>query len=107
MIKKGLIIICFWSLVECFTGGWSNNQSLTFSNPNERILAITLYLLPNCPHASEVLPRIETWIQFQDNRNWQTLPPTPFYPSPTLRIVYQEYGVNYIGKNEILELISK
>lgn len=106
MIKKALVFICFWSLMECFTGGWSNNQSLTFPNPNERILSINLYLLPNCPYAREVLPRIETWFQVQDIRTWQMLPPTPFYPSPTLRIIYQEYGVNYIGKNEILDLIS-
>ncbi len=106
MFKKGLIFICFWSLIECFTGGWSNNQSLTFLNPNERILAITLYLLPNCQHAREVLPRLENWLEVQDISIWKTLPPTPFYPSPTLRMVYQEYGVNYIGKNQIIGLIS-
>lgn len=100
------MLICLWSWVECFTGSWFNKSSLAFSQPQERILVITLYLIPNCPHAVEVLPRIEMWIRTQAVADLKLSSPTPFYPSPTLRIDYEHYGVNYIGKNEIIALIS-
>ncbi len=99
-----LVYLCCW--VECFTGTFLNNSSLAFSQPKERILVITLYLIPNCPHALAVLPNIKIWIQNQGIHELLLLPPTPFYPSPTLRIDYEEYGVNYIGKNDILALIQ-
>lgn len=105
MLKKLLVFTYLWYLVECFTGSFSINSSLTFSEPEGRILSIKLYLLPNCPHALDVLPSLKLWIQSQGIHDWQALPPTPFYPSPTLRIEYQDYGVNYIGKNEILNVI--
>ena len=104
-MKKSLIYIFLWSLLECFTGALVDNSSLAFSNLNERILVITLYLIPDCPHAQEILPQLEAWIELHDIELWQQRLATAYYPSPTLRIDYQEYGVNYIGKNEILAFI--
>jgi hypothetical protein len=105
MMKRRLIGLCLWSLVECFTGGLASHLSLTFSPPDERIFMVTLYALPNCPHAQAILPQLETWIAFQGFAAWEAKLPTGFYPSPTLRIEFESYGVNYIGKNEILSFI--
>lgn len=106
MVKKSFIILCLWGLVECFTSGWSNNKILSFPDPNERILNVTLYVIPTCPHALDIMLELENWIQSHGFQTWQTLTPTLYYPSPTLRIIYQDYGVNYIGKNDILAYIS-
>lgn len=106
MGKKSFISIWMWLIVECFTGSLFNNSSLTFSQPRKDILDITLYLLPNCPHALEVLPFLEKWTESENLPRLHTLAPTPYYPSPTLRVDYREYGVNYIGKNEIFSLIN-
>ncbi len=95
-----------WFLVESFTGTWLIDSSLASPNHNNSVLSMTIYLLPNCPYAKQVLPHLEIWMLNQGMQDWQLLPPTPFYPSPTLRITYRDYGVNYIGKNEILTLIQ-
>jgi hypothetical protein len=67
---------------------------------------LILYYKDGCPYAHEVIELIQAWIQPYPIFELRTVHSTPLFPSPTLRIPFEDFYINYIGLKAIKEAIK-
>ena len=79
---------------------------LTFPHPLPSKDVLILYYMEGCPYANEVIELIRESMVNLANLELITTQATAQFPSPTLRIPFEDFYINYIGSKAIKEAIK-
>lgn len=79
---------------------------LTFPHPLPSKDVLILYYTEGCPYANEVIEWIREWMFDLPNLELKTTQSTAQFPSPTLRIPFEDFYINYVGSKAIKEAIK-
>ena len=67
---------------------------------------LILYYKDGCVYAHEVIDLLHGWIEPYPHFKLMMVLSTPPFPSPTLRIPFEDFYINYIGVKAIKEAIK-
>ena len=99
-MKSFLIIITLFSLFQ------DHQSILPPLNTMLKKDVLILYYKDGCVYASEVIGLLRLWIEPHPDFELRTVQSTPRFPSPTLRIPFEDFYINYIGVKAIKEAIK-
>lgn len=103
---KVWLVWVVWSIIDVGLLPYAN-LILPSTIQNSSIHSLQMYVRIDCPYAQSVIPLVITWQQDQENVPIYFYEPTPFFPSPTLRIQRGDYYENYLGEKAIKNALNR